>query len=131
MDSNALYDKLLELVFTNATDDKINMMIEEYANSEEDKIIARKWAEELRVSYALARQARAKVVDRMLMGIVLTFLALGITIYTSIVISRIFLWGCLMVVVGVWTAIANLIQLQKPLVEFEPMGLIFRRKLKG
>lgn len=115
-----LYDRLEKLVFSNTPDHKIQMVIEEYAYSEQDKELARELMEDLRIAYELAKQARAKVIDRMLIGIVLFALSFAITLYTIIVISRVSLWVCAVLVIGMWIAIANLIKLQRPLTEFAP-----------
>jgi hypothetical protein len=106
------------------------MVIEEHADTEKDKELALTITEELRIAYTLAQQARARVIDRLSIGIVIAVLSLGITVYTIVVISKFSLWVCAALIFGTWIALANLIKLQRPLVEFVPQERLYKRKFR-
>ena len=121
--------RLQTLVFNGVTDQRIQSVIDEFAETKEEENIAHQLQEDFRISYELAKLERGKVIDKLLIGTFFFIVSLDFTIYTIIVINRFSYWICAIIIFSSWFAINNFMKLQVPLEKFVPRDRIIKRRL--
>jgi hypothetical protein len=128
VDYNQLTKRLHVLIFEGTPPEKLNVLIDEYAGTPEERLQISDVIEDLHVEYILACQARAKIRDRMIIGAIISVLCGLITVYMIFSMHRVSLWLILGMFIGGSVFLQAFIKLQQPVEHFAPGRSQFKWK---